>query len=303
MSLKIILRFILAIAFAVVAIIFSELIPPIDNFNPFIIKVLITLLTGAVGFVVFPDLASYLTKLTISLFNLTVARISSEVFNQMLRLPRHNLPTVASTPQVGAITLSKPLILDTSSIIDGRILDIAETGFLSGLVLIPNFVLLELQQVADSSDSLKRARGRRGFEIIQELKKIKGMKVEVWDKDGSGKSVDEKLLKLAKSLSGKIVTTDFNLNRLSGAHGVAVLNVNELANAVKTAVLPGESMDVKIIHVGKDPTQGVGYLADGTMIVVEEGVSFLGKEIKVEVSRVLQGSAGRMIFSKLIHNS
>lgn len=303
MSLKLILRLVLAVTFATLAVIFSELIPPIKNTNPLVLKVVVTTISGAVGFAVFPDLAAYLTRITISLFNLTIARLSSEILNQLLHLPRHHLPPVSSsTPQVGTITLSKPLILDTSSVIDGRILDIAETGFISGLVLLPNFILLELQQVADSSDALKRARGRRGFEIIQELKKIKGIRVEVWDKEGGGKSADEKLLKLAKSLHGKIITTDFNLNRLSNAHGVTVLNVNELSNAVKTLSLPGEMIEVKIIHIGKDPTQGVGYLPDGTMIVVEEGFSFLGKEIKAEVSRVLQGSAGRMIFSKLIHN-
>lgn len=302
MSLKIILRFILAISFAVVAVIFSELIPPINGVNPFIVKTLFTILAALLGFVIFPDVAGYLTKLTISLFNLTVVRISSEILNQLLRLPKHHpLASISSTPQIGNVTLAKPLVLDTSAIIDGRVLEIAKTGFLNGILLIPNFVLLELQQVSDSSDNLKRARGRRGFEVIESLKKTPGIKIEVWDKDSGGKSVDEKLLKLAKSLHGKIITTDFNLNRLSVAHGVVVLNVNELSNAVKTVALPGETISIKIIHTGKDPSQGVGYLADGTMIVVEEGSSFLGKEIIAEVSRVLQGAAGRMVFSKLIH--
>ncbi len=299
MSLKIILRLILAIAFAVIAVIFSELIPPINGVNPFIVKTLFTILAGLAGFIIFPDLAGYLTKLTISFFNLTVARISSEIFNQLLRLPRHHpLDSIPSNPQIGSVTLSKPLVMDTSALIDGRILEIAKTGFLSGILLIPNFVLLELQQVAGSSDGLKRARGRRGFEMIEELKKTPGIKIEIWDKEVGGKMVDEKLLRLAKSLHGKIVTTDFNLNRLSSAHGVTVLNVNELSNAVKTVALPGETINIKIIHTGKDPSQGVGYLADGTMIVVEDGSSFLGKEIKAEVSRVLQGPAGRMVFAR-----
>lgn len=299
MSLKIILRFILAISFAVIAIIFSELIPPINGVNPFIVKTLFTILAALLGFVIFPDMAGYLTKLTISLFNLTVVRISSEILNQLLRLPKHHpLASIPTIPQIGNVTLAKPLLLDTSAIIDGRVLEIAKTGFLNGILLIPNFVLLELQQVSDSSDNLKRARGRRGFEVIESLKKTPGIKIEVWDKDSGGKSVDEKLLKLAKSLHGKIITTDFNLNRLSVAHGVVVLNVNELSNAVKTVALPGETISIKIIHTGKDPSQGVGYLADGTMIVVEGGSSFLGKEIIAEVSRVLQGSAGRMIFAR-----
>ncbi len=302
MSLKLILRLILAIAFASVAIIFSELIPPINGVNPFVVKALLTILAGLVGFVVFPDLAGYLTKLTISFFNLTVARISSEILNQLLRLPKQHSITPSifsgSTPQMGNVTLSRPLVMDTSALIDGRVLEIAATGFLSGILLIPNFVLLELQQVADSSDGLKRARGRRGFEIIEELKKTPGIKIEIWDKETGGRMVDEKLLKLAKSLHGKIVTTDFNLNRLSSAHGVSVLNVNELSNAVKTVSLPGEVVKIKIIHVGKDPKQGVGYLADGTMIVVEEGSALLGKEVEVKVARVLQGPAGRMVFAR-----
>ncbi len=220
---------------------------------------------------------------------------------QLLRVPKQagpHFPFLNPTPQVGGISLQRPLVLDTSAIIDGRFLDIAKTGFVSGLVLIPNFILLELQQVADSADSLKRARGRRGFEIIAELKKTNGLKIEIWDKDAGGKAVDEKLLKLAKSLNGKVVTTDFNLNSLAGAHGVTVLNVNDLANSVKTIAVPGESLEVKVVHVGKDPKQGVAYLPDGTMIVVENGADLIGQTVKIEVSRVLQGSAGRMIFGK-----
>lgn len=229
-----------------------------------------------------------------------VNRVSSEILNQLLRMPRQShLPFLNPTPQVGGISLQRPLILDTSAIIDGRILDISKTGFINGLLLIPNFILIELQQVADSSDNLKRARGRRGFEIISDLKKGPGLKVEVWDRESGGKAVDEKLIKLAKSLHGKVVTTDFNLNKLAGAHGVSILNVNDLANAVKTVAIPGEVMEVKIIHIGKDPKQGVGYLPDGTMIVIEDGGSLLGKTIDTEVTRTLQVPAGRMIFAKV----
>lgn len=301
MQLKIILRLIVAVIFAVVAVIFSELIPPIDNTNPFVVRVFVTVLSALVGFVVFPDIATNLTKITLSLFNLTVSRVSSEILSQLMRLPRSHNPIIGNpTPQVGGISLQRPLILDTSSIIDGRILDVARTGFTAGLVLIPNFILLELQQVSDSSDTLKRARGRRGFEIISDLKKVSGIKVEVWDKEVGGKAVDERLLKLAKNLHGKVVTTDFNLNKLASAHGVAVLNVNDLANAVKTTAIPGENLEAKIVHIGKDPKQGVGYLEDGTMIVVEDAGEELGQTLKVEVTRVLQGSAGRMIFAKLV---
>ena len=189
--------------------------------------------------------------------------------------------------------------MDTSAIIDGRILDIAKTGFVSGLVLVPKFILTELQQVADSADSLKRARGRKGFEIVEELKKIKKLRIEIWDKDQNGKQVDEKLLNLAKSLHGRIITTDYNLNRVAQAWGIEVLNVNDLANAVKTVSLPGESMEIKVVHLGKDKTQGVGYLSDGTMVVVADSAEKIGQTVKTEVTKNIQTPAGRMIFAKL----
>lgn len=297
MPIKLVLRIIFAIIFATLAIIYSELIPPIEGTPLLVLRVFITILAALVGFVVFPDIATRITDMSISTFNFMVNRVAAEVFNRLLHLPRGNMHLTMSPTQT--ITSPKPLILDTSAIIDGRILDITRTGFLTGQILLPNFVLLELQQVADSSDAIKRARGRRGFEIVDELKKVKGLRIEVWDREVSGKAVDEKLLRLAKSLGGKIITTDFNLNTLSKAHEVTVLNVNDLSNAVKTVSIPGEELELLIVHVGKNPKQGVGYLPDGTMIVVEDGVDMLGKVARIEVTRVLQGSAGRMIFSKI----
>ncbi len=301
MSLKFVLRLVVAAVFATFAVIISELIPPIPGINSILIRAIVTIWAALMGFAVFPDLASKVTRIAISLFNQMVSRVTSEVTTQFLRISRQtqgHSPFASASPAVGGISLSRPQILDTSAIIDGRVLDIAETGFISGLVLIPNFVLLEMQQVADSSDNIKRARGRRGFEIINDLKKVKGLKIEIWDKETGGKAVDDRLLHLAKSLGGKIITTDFNLNKLASAHGVSVLNVNDLANSVKAVAIPGEKMELKIVHIGKDSTQGVGYLPDGTMIVVEGGAPSLGKTINIEVSRVIQGSAGRMIFAK-----
>lgn len=297
MNVKLVLRIVFAIVFATLAIIYSELIPPIEGTPLLVVRVLVTILAALAGFLVFPDIASKVTEMSISTFNFMVNRVAGEVFNKLLHLPRGSLHLTMSPTQT--LTAPKPLILDTSAIIDGRVLDIAKTNFLSGQILLPNFVLLELQQVADSGDALKRARGRRGFEIIDELKKVKGLRIEVWDREVSGRAVDEKLLRLAKSLNGKIVTTDFNLNTLSRAHEVTVLNVNDLSNAVKTVSIPGEEMELLIVHVGKNPKQGVGYLPDGTMIVVEDGVDKLGKTVRIEVTRILQGSAGRMIFSKI----
>ncbi len=299
MRIKLILRLLTALTFATVAVIFSALIPPVDGTNPFTLRVLVTIVAAVLGYISFPDIANTVTMVTASLFSLVVNRVTSEMLSQMLRLPRqHGFPFSTPVPQVGGMAITRPAILDTSAIIDGRILDIAKTGFVSGMVLIPQFVLIELQQVADSSDDLKRARGRKGFEIIEDLKKTKGLKVEIWDKDVMAKAVDDKLIKLAKNLNGRIVTTDYNLNRVASVNGVGVLNVNDLANAVKVIAVPGEKLEIKIMHLGKDPSQGVGYLPDGTMIVVQDGADLIGQTPKVEVTKMIQLPAGRMIFAK-----
>ncbi|OGE19122.1 hypothetical protein A2871_01360 [Candidatus Daviesbacteria bacterium RIFCSPHIGHO2_01_FULL_41_23] len=298
MSVKIVLRLILALIFAVSAAIFSQLIPPLPGGVSFTIRALLTLAAGGIGFVVFPEIARSVRVITITTFNFVVHRVSSEVSNQVVKLTKFNTPFSQPIPQVGSVAITRPLILDTSAIIDGRILDIAKTGFLSGLALVPNFVLTELQQVADSGDSLKRARGRRGFEIVEELKKVKEIKLEVWDKEQNGKQVDDKVINLAKALHGKIITTDFNLNKLASISNIGVLNVNDLANAVKSMSLPGESMEIKIVHLGKDSSQGVGYLPDGTMVVVAAGADKIGQTINIEVTKNIQTPAGRMVFAK-----
>ncbi len=298
MRIKIVLRLILALIFAVVASIFSQLIPPFGGADSFIIKVIVTLLAGFIGFVIFPDIVKPIRVVTITTVNFLVHKVSSEVMNQLLKIPRLYQPPSNPIPQVGSLALTKPLILDTSAIIDGRILDIAKTGFISGLILLPRFVLTELQQVADSSDTLKRQRGRRGFEIVTELKKLKNLRIEIWDKEQSGKAVDDKLLGLAKGLNGKIITCDYNLNRVASVSNIAVLNINDLANSLKQISLPGEVLELKIAHLGKDKSQGVGYLEDGTMVVVAEASEELGQTIKVEVTKNIQIPAGRMIFAK-----
>ncbi|WP_096186191.1 PIN/TRAM domain-containing protein [Evansella halocellulosilytica] len=190
-------------------------------------------------------------------------------------------------------------ILDTSVIIDGRIADICQTGFLEGTLIIPEFVLEELQHIADSSDVLKRNRGRRGLDILNKIQKELSVAVEIYEGDFEEiQEVDSKLVKLAKLIEGYVVTNDFNLNKVCDLQGVAVLNINDLANAVKPVVLPGEEMNVQVIKDGKEQNQGIAYLDDGTMIVVEEGRNYIGKEIEVIVTSVLQTSAGRMIFAK-----
>jgi uncharacterized protein YacL len=190
-------------------------------------------------------------------------------------------------------------ILDTSVIIDGRIADICQTGFLEGTIVIPQFVLAELQHIADSSDVLKRNRGRRGLDILNRIQKELAIKVEIYEGDFEEiAEVDSKLIKLAKITDGVVVTNDFNLNKVCELQQVAVLNINDLANAVKPVVLPGEEMNVQVIKDGKEYNQGVAYLDDGTMIVVEDGRDYIGKHIDVLVTSVLQTSAGRMIFAK-----
>lgn len=299
MSLKLILRVILVVIFATLAAIFSQLIPPLGGPDPFLIRAVLTILAGWAGFMVFPDVARSVRVVTMTLFNFVVHRVSSEVSNQIIKLPRPNTTFHPPTPQVGSLTLTRPLILDTSAIIDGRILDIVQTGFISGLVLVPKFVLAEIQQVADSADNLKRQRGRRGFDILEQLKKIKSIRLEIWEKDQNGKTVDDKLLNLAKSLEGRIITTDFNLNKVASLSNIYVLNVNDLANAVKTICLPGEKLEIKIVHLGKDKMQGVGYLPDGTMVVVANAAEKIGQTLAVEVTKNIQTPAGRMIFTKI----
>lgn len=188
-------------------------------------------------------------------------------------------------------------LLDTSAIIDGRIVDIARVGFISGPVLIPRFVLHELQYIADSADALKRTRGRRGLDLVDRLKRTSTVPIHIYDVEIDGDGVDGKLVSLAQKLKCAVVTNDYNLNRVAAVQGVKVLNVNELANAVKTAVLPGEEMVVRIIQEGKEAGQGVAYLDDGTMVVVDGGRARLGSEASVIVTRVFQTAAGRMIFA------
>ena len=194
---------------------------------------------------------------------------------------------------------SRAKILDTSVIIDGRIADICQTSFLEGTIVIPQFVLGELQHIADSSDVLKRNRGRRGLDVLNRIQKELPVKVEIYEGDFEEiQEVDSKLIKLAKVIDGIVVTNDFNLNKVCDLQGVRVLNINDLANAVKPVVLPGEELQVQVIKDGKEQNQGIAYLDDGTMIVVEEGRNYIGKTIEVLITSVLQTSAGRMIFAK-----
>lgn len=219
--------------------------------------------------------------------------------NDIFSLLRSINSSSRSIPQeIGSFDRRKSL-LDTSVIIDGRIDDIARTGFLSGKLIIPRFVLSELQYIADSSDHLKRQRGKRGLEVLTSMQKDSRISIQITDVDVEGATdVDDKLVILARQMHCPIVTNDYNLNRIAELQGVMVLNINELANAIKTILLPGENLQIKVIQEGKEANQGVGYLDDGTMVVIENGKHYSNQTIAVTVTKVLQTAAGRMVFAK-----
>ena len=214
-----------------------------------------------------------------------------ELFNLLNFIPR-----IKKAQEEPVRSPSNSKILDTSVIIDGRILDLCYSGFIEGTLIVPSFVIDELRHIADSSDNLKRNRGRRGLDILNQLKK--SFSVEIVEAETANEEVDVRLVKLAKNLKAKILTHDYNLNKVAELQGVKVLNINELANAIKPVVIPGEEMLVLVIKEGKEQGQGVGYLDDGTMIVVEGGKKYIGQQINVVVTSVLQTAAGRLIFGK-----
>lgn len=217
------------------------------------------------------------------------------------------LPVPSAGRSAGAAApglVSGPKLLDTSVIIDGRVADLCETGFLDGVFLIPQFILHELQHIADSSDSLKRARGRRGLDILHRIQNMSELTVTVIEEDVPQlRDVDAKLVALGKRLGAKILTNDLNLNKVAGLQGVKVLNINDLSNALRPVVLPGEPMRVFVLREGKEAGQGVAYLDDGTMIVVDDGKKYIGRTIDVAVTSVLQTTAGRMIFTRVREDS
>ncbi len=222
--------------------------------------------------------------------------------NDVLGILRSRLSSLGEDGRSGGPG-GRSVLLDTSVIVDGRIADVARTGFIPSPMLVPAFVLNELQHIADSSDGLRRQRGRRGLDILNRLQKDTTVPFRITDLDVEGvRDVDDKLIILARRLRCPILTNDYNLNRVAELQGVAVLNINELANAVKAVFLPGESLEVQVIQEGKEVEQGVGYLDDGTMVVVESGKGYIDRTVQVVVTKVLQTAAGRMIFARLQEN-
>ncbi len=207
-------------------------------------------------------------------------------------------PKTQETPEIPAAPGLPPILVDTSVIIDGRIADIASAGFVPGRLSVPHFVLAELQNIADSEDAMRRGRGRRGLEVLNQLRENAEVDVDILEEDIAGiREVDAKLVALGQKHGWRVLTTDYNLNRVAQIQGVRVLNVNELSNAIRPVVLPGEELMVRVVQPGKERNQGVGYLADGTMIVVENGDKLIGQEVATEVTRVFQTVAGKMIFA------
>jgi uncharacterized protein YacL len=246
---------------------------------------------------------SILPFIGVLLFGYTGVAVFVMRQNDIFSMMRLNLPGRSSQSENNPQHQdgNRTILLDTSVIIDGRIADIARTGFMVGTLMIPRFVLNELQYIADSADGLRRQRGRRGMEVLSQLQRDPTIPVRISDIDVEGvREVDDKLVILARQLRCPILTNDYNLNRVAELQGVAVLNVNELANAVKSVLLPGESLIINIIQEGKEAGQGVGYLDDGTMVVVEDGRDHLNTKTAVLVTKVLQTAAGRMIFARMI---
>lgn len=255
------------------------------------------LIGGIMPFPVFGSILSIVLYIFMGYLGINISTKKVREISSIQEIFKKNV--LKEKPVLSKITKASPKVLDTSVIIDGRIADICKTGFVEGPLVIPGFVLEELRHIADSSDSLKRNRGRRGLDILNMIQKELDIKVEMTERDFPDiAEVDSKLLKLAHVLGGKVLTNDYNLNKVAEFQGVPVLNINELANAVKPVVLPGEEMLVQVVKDGKESGQGLAYLDDGTMIVVESGKKYIGKTIEVLVTSVLQTAAGRMIFAK-----
>lgn len=266
---------------AIIALLITTLVArPLNDFHPVfgpILFVSINIISAIIGMDV-------------------LAKKKDDITNILMGIKKQT-PTKDKKGKV--INKNTPKVLDTSVIIDGRIFDICETGFVEGPLVIPSFVLDELRHISDSADSLKRNRGRRGLDILNKIQKELAIETQIWEGDFPKISeVDSKLLKLAQVLEGKVVTNDYNLNKVAEFQGVPVLNINELSNAIKPVVLPGEEMKVEVVKDGKESSQGVAYLDDGTMIVVESGKKFMNETIIVVVTSVLQTAAGRMIFAR-----
>ena len=293
MRVNILFRLILAVFLGAVGVLIAKAVPPPELFaatgDGFYI--LAALAFGILGFIS-PDLLKLAGKAG-------VAALASQIADHLPVKADINVPRIFPGRKKAFGRYSNPMIVDTSALIDGRLIDVCQTGFIFGTFIIIHSVIDELHKLADSANDVKRVRGRRGLDNLNKLQKEKKVKVVVLSREPQGAVVDEKLVKIAKSLRAKIVTVDFNLNKVAKVNRITVLNINELVNAVKTPILPQDNLTIKILAIGKERDQGVGYLDDGTMVVVEDGVKLVGKFANVTVSKVIQTAAGKMIFGKV----
>lgn len=258
-----------------------------------------TLLSFLLNLALAPVVSAEFKGITLMLTNLVLPYLCVTLLLQTKDDFRFIIPYIEFSREVKG---GRPYLLDTSSIIDGRIADVIETRIIDSELIIPSFVLQELQDIADSSDKLRRNRGRRGLDVLGKLQSNKEIEVKLYDvkqEETNGMSVDQRLVTLAKKLGGRVVTNDFNLNKVASVQGVDVVNLNDVANSLKPRYLPGERINIRIVKPGESMGQGVGYLDDGTMVVCEDGQSLIGKEAEIIVKSVLQSSAGRMIFGRL----
>jgi uncharacterized protein YacL len=293
----------MAVAGAVIALDIYVPKKPIDVVSSVYVGILVgVLLTYIMTIALEPMLPAGIAEIYRTMFRLLVGMSMCYVCTSLLMQTKDDfrfiIPYVEFAKEIKGV---RPYILDTSVIIDGRIADLVETNIIDTQLLVPRFVLGELQGIADSNDKLRRARGRRGLDIVNRLRGMPRVDLKIHDQEFpemAGQPVDMKLVLLAKHLEGKIITGDFNLNKVAKIHNVAVLNLNDIANALKPVFLPGENLEVRIVKPGEEQGQGVGYLDDGTMIVVEGGREHLGKAVGIAVTSVLQTSAGRMIFGR-----
>lgn len=297
--LRIISGLLIAGLFRLVSEIFPNIrVSSIDDF----ITVGLTIVGFGVGVWGMPIITSFINKFLSEFTHHVTMQVVNSVKAQMEKAAIERKRRAKEAIKKKENSLFNPVIVDTSALIDGRVKDIAEVGFLTATLLVPKFVLSELQHIADSPDALRRGKGRRGLDVLNNLKKLKkkGVEVKIIDDNApNAKDIDGKLIEIAKSYKAKVLTVDFNLNKVAVASNIPVLNVNELSNAIKAVMVPGDQISLKVVSVGKEPTQGVGYLEDGTMIVVENGSQYVGKTVDVVVSRFLQTVAGRMIFCQV----
>jgi uncharacterized protein YacL len=297
-----------AVMFAAVVTVVADLLTPrkrIQTISAIYIGLIVGIfLTELLRPAIQPTMAHYLdARVHTTCFSFLMIFICYICISTLLQTKddfRFIIPYVEFSKEVKG---ARPLVLDTSVVIDGRIADVAETRVIDQQMIIPRFVLQELQSIADSSDKLRRNRGRRGLDILNRLQKSPGVEVRIFDAEipelAGIREVDQKLVVLAKHLGGKVVTNDYNLNKIARLQGVEVINLNDLANALKPIVLPGESLTVKLLKRGEEQGQGIGYLDDGTMVVAEQGAYHLGETLRLTVTSVLQTSAGRMIFGRI----